>query len=137
MHHDEKCPCGGYAFQVPCLCKEHGDGEEQPCPRHEWGAFVIYHGNTQHALHVLGARRRLRPCPFCGGEAKLEKAQRNLVDWVDGTPVARGEETSLCVKCGKCGATTKTVVIPYHPIGDMVQVADYETEAIVLWNRRS
>ena len=56
----------------------------------------------------------LKPCPFCGGEAKAEEALRSFTVelW----------ETYVYVVCKKCGAT--------------VEGAD-EAEATEAWNRRA
>lgn len=57
----------------------------------------------------------LKPCPFCGGEAKLISYHASM--WID-------NPTDSFVKCKDCGATT----IHYFPT---------EEKAIEAWNRRA
>lgn len=65
---------------------------------------------------------KLKPCPFCGGEAKLSKfTMRESVK--DQHGIFPGKEYPVCrVVCTSCGTRTAQW--------------DSEEEAIAAWNRR-
>lgn len=58
----------------------------------------------------------LKPCPFCGGEARLRKLGKNYA-----------------VRCRQCGATGATFrPMPWHKVVFIAQ-----GEARTAWNRRT
>lgn len=76
----------------------------------------------------------LKPCPFCGGEAKFNiystNTQRNCRGW------------RYDVRCGKCGAFVPdgcayetTVVMDDN--GNVCLLGDDRDKAIQAWNRRA
>lgn len=73
--------------------------------------------------------QELKPCPFCGGKAKLKCDPEN---W--GYSAERNK-----IECSKCNSSTDW----YNwKIGDGITHADYslersEEEAIEAWNRRA
>jgi Lar family restriction alleviation protein len=68
----------------------------------------------------------LRPCPFCGGEAKLTTQRENAgMGWV---------VTEFFVECKDCGARSKIVEEDYN--GDK-EYKELKSLAIEVWNRRA
>ena len=70
----------------------------------------------------------LKPCPFCGGEAKLTKLS---VSYNAGYPIYNG--IALVVKCGNCGCFSPYKRGTIH--GNFRQ--NEEDKAIEAWNRRA
>ena len=68
----------------------------------------------------------LKPCPFCGGEAKLEKSTRAFV----------GGKSTKCslVHCSKCNARTAKFDITDY--GRSSHSLAARLDAIEAWNRR-
>lgn len=60
---------------------------------------------------------KLKPCPFCGGEAKKQAQEINGI-------------RAIYVVCGKCGASSG-IYKTHNP-----RVKDEENPAIKAWNRR-
>lgn len=63
--------------------------------------------------------KKLKPCPFCGGEAQLTD------DFSD---------YSFIVRCSLCGAETQTVIMGLDDVPDDEIIA--QNLAIEAWNRR-
>ena len=76
---------------------------------------------------------KLKPCPFCGGEAKL------FVKTSCSRGVTRGWEFGIF--CAKCDVTTpKTnylVEVQLDAYGEVITVVDERLLAIEAWNRRA
>lgn len=54
-------------------------------------------------------RDELKPCPFCGGKAKVKVCDGSGTFYTDiGTDVMFGRKMTHClIKCEKCGVKTK------------------------------
>ena len=63
----------------------------------------------------------LKPCPFCGGEAKLKKGHKTSPEW----------GTQIYIQCHKCGC--RTILFRQYPFESK---ADYYKHAIDTWNSR-
>ena len=75
----------------------------------------------------------LKPCPFCGGEAKLfTKASVSR-------GVTRGWEFGIY--CSKCNVTTPRtnyiLEVQLDELGDLTTIRDERSLAITAWNRRA
>jgi Lar family restriction alleviation protein len=69
----------------------------------------------------------LLPCPFCGGEARLEENSRGFIG---------GESTKICyVWCKKCNARSGRVKLTDY--GRTSHSAEAINDVVSLWNRRS
>ena len=69
---------------------------------------------------------KLKPCPFCGGEARLQKHERVFI---------HGKTTRAAyVRCLQCDARTERV--PYEEFGKSSYSADAHIKAVNAWNRR-
>lgn len=69
---------------------------------------------------------RLKSCPFCGGEAYLEKSSRVYY---------RGKtEKAAYVRCLNCQARTGKVMISDY--GFTSHSKEAEDKAVEMWNRR-
>lgn len=68
----------------------------------------------------------LKKCPFCGGDAYLERSHRAFID---------GKPTKVCfVRCVSCNARSgRTNILEY---GHSSHSKDAEEKAVELWNRR-
>ena len=69
---------------------------------------------------------KLKPCPFCGGEAVLERRSRAFIN-------ARTTRVSY-VYCRNCNARTER--IPLEKYGKSSSSYEANAEAIAAWNRR-
>ena len=69
----------------------------------------------------------LKPCPFCGGRAYLEKSHRAFIN-------AQTTRVSY-VRCTKCNARTERV--PFEKYGKTSHSTEAEVEAVKAWNRRT
>ena len=70
--------------------------------------------------------RSLKPCPFCGGKARVEESHRAFID---------GKSTKVAlVHCLKCNARTNR--IPIGEYGCTSVSADAVERAIEEWNTR-
>lgn len=70
----------------------------------------------------------LKPCPFCGGEAKFKS--KSLFNYVDET----------WVECDSCAARSKSgLTMKRKPADSHFNIAafDTETEIANFWNRRN
>lgn len=68
----------------------------------------------------------LKPCPFCGGEAYLERSHRAFID---------GKSTKVAlVRCKKCNARTERFCL--KNFGRTSHSVEAEILAIEAWNRR-
>lgn len=77
--------------------------------------------------------KELKPCPFCGSEAKLMRYNMELLN-------RKLLIEEFAVKCTKCGASTVKYesVTKYHQDGgDKQIICDGMQEAIDAWNQRS
>ena len=61
----------------------------------------------------------LKPCPFCGGEAKLLNAMVGFIDW-----------EASCENCGFSGPN-------FGAMEDHGSVVDYKDESTTHWNTRA
>lgn len=69
----------------------------------------------------------LLPCPFCGGEAFLEKSHRAFID---------GETTKVAlVRCKVCNARGGRIKLSDY--GKSSHSLEAETEAVNRWNKRT
>lgn len=80
----------------------------------------------------------LKPCPFCGGEAKMQ-----MTSYIRIKSAIGGEELgrTVDVKCAKCGArpgeqNKHRVLILIDDSGNVVYVEDGRADAADEWNRR-
>lgn len=70
---------------------------------------------------------KLKPCPFCGGGARLQKHERVFI---------HGKTTRAAyVRCLQCNARTERV--PYEEFGKSSYSADAHIKAVNAWNRRA
>ena len=70
---------------------------------------------------------QLRPCPFCGGEAFLERNQRAII---------KGEKQRVSlVKCMSCHARSERFLI--SDFGHSSVSKEAEQHAVDAWNRRA
>lgn len=76
----------------------------------------------------------MKPCPFCNGEGVLSQWAQSPQDvsnsWIPG-------ESSACIRCKTCGASTRTVSISsgsHEPDAFDMQTAT--EEAVRLWETR-
>lgn len=93
---------------------------------------------------------KLKPCPFCGGEAKIIAKQKNFLGWkCSGLKVI---EWHIYIKCNKCHSRGKPIrtkpmeenwyrtKFSDFPIGIMEEhtlaFEPYVLKAIETWNRR-
>ena len=75
--------------------------------------------------------KKLKPCPFCGGKAKLQECTREL-------PFSE-EQNSFHVTCTKCGCSPfwfSGVNLHYTKPG-MEKAEELKLQAIEAWNRRA
>ena len=68
----------------------------------------------------------LKPCPFCGGEAYLERNSRAFIH-------AKTTKVAF-VRCTVCNARSGRV--PLSDYGRTSSSYEAENEAVSLWNRR-
>ena len=89
----------------------------------------------------------LKPCPFCGGKAKLS-AKDHLFGGYNGLGQSRREYLirAICNKCKSRGKPIPTGWVnciyalrykPYTRTEDMVAIKIAEEKAIEAWNRRA
>ena len=71
-------------------------------------------------------RYELKPCPFCGGEAYLERSSRAFVN-------AKTTKVAF-VRCMKCNARSGRVNLSDY--GRTSASFEAEQKAVSLWNRR-
>lgn len=69
----------------------------------------------------------IKPCPFCGGKAILERSHRAFID-------AKTCKVAF-VRCSKCNARTSRV--PLSKYGATSHSIWAEKEAVDNWNRRA
>lgn len=68
----------------------------------------------------------LKPCPFCGGEAKLQRTQHPKI-----------ENEAAWIECSNCGAMSNIFAVPLHRIPPRAKVGSVCFEPIrKAWNRR-
>lgn len=68
----------------------------------------------------------LKPCPFCGGDAVLERSHRAFIN---------GETAKVTfVRCAVCNARSGRVNISDY--GHISRSVDAEKKVISMWNRR-
>lgn len=67
---------------------------------------------------------KLKPCPFCGGTAKVE-------------PARVYETAGAVVKCTECAGSTLPMIWGLHMLGDFYTVEDCIQAAADRWNRRA
>lgn len=92
----------------------------------------------------------LKPCPFCGGTAKLSAKDYIFGGYSSGGGNSRRGYTirAICNKCHARGGIAKTgwVTSMYHnfkakathvPEADVIAIADAERKAAQLWNTRT
>lgn len=74
----------------------------------------------------------LKPCPFCGGEAKLAENKRDI-------PFSCGEENIFFVICENCGCNPFRVSIEnlYYRNESGKVKERLQKEALEAWNRRA
>ena len=67
----------------------------------------------------------LKPCPFCGGEAKLERIQHDKRD-------------NMFIQCKNCGCATRIFSCDINLIPRRVKLDDKRISPVVeAWNRRA
>ena len=74
----------------------------------------------------------LKPCPFCGGEAKF------FVKYFSERGISRGWQFGIyCFKCNLTAPKTDyQVEVQLNELGDIVTIVDERDKAIEAWNRR-
>lgn len=103
----------------------------------EW-VFVVWDGKEDPDCNKLAAleaytaetlaeeaKRNLKPCPFCGGEAKLGGASKKLEN--------RNSYLNSWVACTKC-ETSK--VSATHCDGELMSREWQDADAVEKWNKR-
>lgn len=77
---------------------------------------------------------KLKPCPFCGGVAKVEQTSC-------GTEPPNSAKLSFRIGCAKCGATAPGasgyISINLSHSGELNPWRDDRESAIKAWNRRA
>ena len=75
----------------------------------------------------------LRPCPFCGGEAKLVRKDNG---WLTKPIVTICD--SWLVRCQTCGCSTEKFMDDIHRSndGELVVKMDGVAKAVAAWNNR-
>ena len=77
---------------------------------------------------------KLKPCPFCGGEASLEQTAY-------GTRDLSSVKLSFAIRCKKCGASAPKangyISINLSSSGELNAWHDDRVPAIAAWNRRA
>lgn len=77
---------------------------------------------------------KLKPCPFCGGEAELDVKCRNAHTSV------RGWDFQVRVRCSECNAELPNrykVELELNSSGDVVFTTDERQKAADDWNTRA
>lgn len=80
----------------------------------------------------------LKPCPFCGGEAKMQMTSYIRIKSTSGEELLG---RTVDITCGSCGARSGDrnkyrVLTQIDDNGDAVYKEDGRTEAVEEWNRR-
>jgi hypothetical protein len=82
----------------------------------------------------------LKPCPFCGGEAKLERAFFSSPA-ILGTPKKYYLKQNFCIKCKKCGiGIPEFEILLEIDINTLSLKDDFKTQVKSFrekWNRRA
>jgi len=77
-------------------------------------------------MNYKAMKEMLKPCPFCGGEAYLEKSHRAFIN---------GKTTKVTfVRCLKCNARSSRENIADY--GHSSCSTEAELKVISMWNRR-
>lgn len=84
-------------------------------------------------LSIVEKREALKPCPFCGGEAKFhtDRVKESEVEGVD---------FLLIIRCDKCGISSPRlyrVMCRINGDGNFDTPFDERQKAIAEWNRRT
>ena len=78
--------------------------------------------------------QRLKPCPFCGGEAQFEQTAHGPVDH-------SSVRLQFVIRCKKCGASAPNVcgyiAMNLSPNGELNAWHDDRNPARAAWNRRA
>lgn len=77
---------------------------------------------------------KLKPCPFCGGEASLEQTGFGTTEYCS-------VRLSFSIRCKKCGASAPNacgyIAINLLSNGELNAWHDDRNPAIAAWNRRA
>ena len=77
---------------------------------------------------------KLKPCPFCGNNAKVEQTSY-------GTESLNSVKLSFRIECAKCGATAPRadgyISINISRSGELNIWHDDRESAVIAWNRRA
>lgn len=80
------------------------------------------------------SEQKLKPCPFCGGEANVEQTTYGTTD-------LSSVRLQFAIRCKKCGATAPNangyIAINLSSNGELNAWHDDRNPAIAAWNRRS